>query len=166
MPKVIILTGPVHSGKTTSLQELIAQYPDRFAGILAPVIDRQRYLLDISTGEQQCLECPVDEQDKLPVGPYVFSQTVFRWARQRLAGQAGAFPGRWLIIDEVGKLELKNQGLAPTAIEVIRQTPNDMIVVVRDTLLSCVVQHLIRIPHKLISKEELRKELFRTFVNK
>lgn len=130
------MTGPVHTGKTTALARLVARYPSDFVGILAPVIDGQRYLRDSSTGETRCLENPVNAKDALPVGPYVFSRSVFGWARQRLAQQAELFPDRWLIIDELGKLELRGEGLAPEATAIITHREERVIVVVRDSLLA------------------------------
>ena len=158
MARLIILTGPVHTGKTTALQALIAQHPDRFAGILAPVMDQQRYLLDIRTGEQRCLECSASREDTLPVGPYMFSQAVFRWARRRLSEQAKAYPDRWLIIDEVGKLELKGQGLAPIALEIAKdKQASDVLVIVRDSLVDQAILQLDKKPYRILHKEELEE---------
>ena len=129
-------------------------HPDRFAGILAPVIHQQRHLQDISTGELRLLETPPTASDALPVGKYVFSAAVFAWARERLVEQAASFPQRWLILDEVGKLEVQGKGLAPVAMEMLRDDRvNNLIVVIRDSLLNQVTENLPR--YTVTHKEEL-----------
>ena len=155
MTHSIILTGPVGTGKTTTLQQLIRLHPDRFAGILAPVIHQQRHLQDISTGELRLLETPPAASDALPVGKYVFSAAVFAWARERLVEQAASFPQRWFILDEVGKLEVQGKGLAPVAMEMLRgDRVNNLIVVIRDSLLNQVTENLPR-QYTVTHKEKL-----------
>lgn len=160
MTRRLILTGPVGTGKTTALQQLIQRHPDRFAGILAPVIHHQRHLQDVSTGELRLLEVPPAAPDALPVGKYVFSATVFVWARKRLSEQAALFPQRWLILDEVGKLEVQGKGLAPVAMQILRSDwVNNLIVVIRDSLLQHVTENLQR-QYAIIHQEELKNIVF------
>ena len=160
MTRSIILTGPVGTGKTTALQQLVQRHPDRFAGLLAPVIHQQRHLQDISTGELRLLETPPSAPDALPVGKYVFSAGVFAWARERLVEQAASFPRRWLILDEIGKLELQAKGLAPVAMDILRgDRVNNLIVVIRDSLLQQVTENLQR-QYAIIQKEELENIVF------
>lgn len=157
MARLVILTGRVHTGKTTALQTLVARHPNRFAGVLAPVINQQRYLRDISTGEQRCLERPLGPEDKLPVGPYTFSRAVFHWARQRLTEHAAMYPDRWLIIDEVGKLELRGQGLAPLAVEIAKNDhTSKVLIVVRDSLVDQAIHRLDKKQYLVVRKEDLK----------
>ena len=160
MTRSLILTGPVGTGKTTALQQLVRVHPDRFAGLLAPVIRHQRHLQDISTGELRLLETSPAAPDALPVGKYVFSASVFAWARERLAEQAASFPHRWFVLDEIGKLELQGKGLAPVAMEILQgDRVNNLLVVVRDSLLPAATEHLSR-PYTIIHKEALDIHFF------
>lgn len=140
------ITGPVHTGKTTRLADRIAANPRQYCGLLAPV-DAQgnRYLQDIVAGEKRMLDCSPEDNDAVPVGPYVFSESVFAWGRSMLLGHHKAYPKRTLVIDEIGKLELRGAGLAETCWEVLqaRQRKNfPALIIVRETLSKSVKQKL------------------------
>lgn len=151
----IVLTGLVHTGKTTALQRLIEKRPNNFVGIIAPIIKGRRYLLNVSTGEQKCLEVTSNDSDAIFVGNYVFSRKVFTWGRDCLLGQKSDLRDKWLIIDEIGKLELQGEGLSPTATDLILDSTIDKILlVIRDTLMEQAEKN-IGVPFKLISKEDL-----------
>ncbi|MEM1126200.1 MAG: nucleoside-triphosphatase [Bacteroidota bacterium] len=108
-----ILTGPVQTGKTTTLRRVFADVP-RTAGVVQPEIDGRRHLVDLATGTKRVLEAPPDapEAAVVRVGRFAFSAEAFAWARERLRAAAAA-PAGWVIVDEVGPLELRGMGLAP-----------------------------------------------------
>ena len=55
MNKIFLLSGSIHTGKTTRLTEWIKNKKD-VDGILQPVIDGKRHIKHISSGEIQLLE--------------------------------------------------------------------------------------------------------------
>ncbi len=141
MASIHILSGPVHSGKTSRLNKWITQQHN-VSGVLAPVINNKRYLKDLSSGEQRCLEVDNPESgDTVLIGRYLFSVKVFEWAVQVIENAIHLKP-EWLIIDEVGPLELDNKGLAPAIESVLgADTNSKIILVVRQNLLQAVINH-------------------------
>lgn len=140
MNKIFLLSGSIHSGKTTRISEWISG-KENIAGILQPVIDSRRYLKEISSGEVKLLEILPDnkETDIISVGNYKFSSQVFSWARSKLISAFNKNP-EWMIIDEFGKLEINGRGLEP-AISRIMNDLNDyqninLVFVIRDYLVS------------------------------
>ncbi|MEM6337724.1 MAG: hypothetical protein AAF752_14225, partial [Bacteroidota bacterium] len=110
--RITLLTGPKQSGKTTSLQQ---EYAGAW-GILQPVEAGVRWVRDAATGEGKQLEAgdKADEQEVVSVGRFRFSRAAFAWAVDRLREAAGAAqPGEWLLVDEIGPLELRGEGVAP-----------------------------------------------------
>lgn len=141
------ITGPVHTGKTTRLTERIAANPRQYCGLLAPVdAAGKRYLRDIVTGEKRMLDCSPENNDAVPVGPYVFSESVFAWGRSVLLAHHEKYPSRILVIDEIGKLELRNAGLASACWEVIfaqKKSATQLLLVVRESLMEDVRNRLL-----------------------
>lgn len=151
---VVILTGPIQSGKTTALVSWIAERRAsgaRIGGVLAPVTDGKRHLRSIANGEERILDVAASDgggsdADVVAIGPHRFYADVFAWARAELlsdldsVGRAGGC--EWVVIDEVGPLELRDEGLEPAVGEALRIcTEHDglrVLLVVRDRLLADV----------------------------
>ena len=138
MNRIFLLSGSIHSGKTTRISEWISG-KENIAGILQPVIDSRRYLKEISSGEVKLLEIlPENEEtDIISVGNYKFSSRVFSWARGQLISAFNKNP-EWMIVDEFGKLELSDRGLEPAVSRILsdfsdcRETK--LVFVIRDYL--------------------------------
>ena len=141
------ITGPVHTGKTTRLGERIAANQSQYCGLLAPVdAAGKRYLQDIVTSERRMLDCSPQAKEVVLVGPYTFSGEVFAWGRSVLADHHANYPNRTLVIDEIGKLELKGEGLADICWKVIEARENSktpLILVVRDSLVFAVTNQIL-----------------------
>ena len=144
MSQIFLLSGAVHSGKTTRLTQWI-KGKDNVDGILQPVIDGKRYIKIISSGEIRLLEVLDDSDNKniITIGNYKFSSESFNWARNQLIYSFKMNPD-WLIIDEFGKLELDDKGLEPALGKIIYELKNypiiNLVVVVRDYLISGFLQ--------------------------
>jgi nucleoside-triphosphatase THEP1 len=146
MKKINILTGPIQSGKTTRLIAWV-KYHQHSAGILSPVINDQRYIYSIHTNDYRKLEA---EDDRLPeknifnIGKYTFLKSTFLWAREELE-IAMNNRSKYLVIDEIGPLELSGQGLEPMVTNILknyeRSSKNHLILVVRENLLDEVISH-------------------------
>ena len=146
MSKLAWVSGPVHTGKTTRLAARVNAAPVDYCGILAPVdAYGQRYLRDVVSEEQRLLSCTADHPNAIAVGPYHFSTAVFSWAQQRLREHHLHYPDRVLLIDEIGKLELIDSGLAPICWQLIderEKRDQGVLIVVRDTLVDRVRERL------------------------
>jgi nucleoside-triphosphatase THEP1 len=112
MSRQIILTGPIRTGKTTALARAFPPGATRARGILQPVVEGRRCVCDLAAGEMRPLEAAPGAPGSVVVGRFCFDAEVLAWAGEtvREAAEAAA-PGEWLVIDEVGPLELRGEGL-------------------------------------------------------
>ncbi len=137
MIKFYLLSGTVRSGKTTSLQEWLKSVSGA-AGILAPVVRGKRYVLDILSGRKRLLDADQSTARILSIGPHRFDKKTFLWARNVLFTAWEEKPP-WLVIDEIGPLELSGQGLEPIIRTIVaqayRQEHTRLILVVRKSLI-------------------------------
>jgi nucleoside-triphosphatase THEP1 len=142
---VYLLSQPVNSGKTTLISGWTQDNPN-VAGILAPDIDHQRWLVDITSKERRMLSLDKHStpNEAINIGRYTFSAYTFAWARMKLREAFQKKPN-WLVFDEIGYLELSGSGLEPmvrTLLEKNRKTNStNFIWVVRDQLRSEVIEH-------------------------
>jgi nucleoside-triphosphatase len=133
---IYILSTPIHSGKTTSLIEWCRD--KKVSGILTPVRNGKRVFLDISSGLEFAMEAD-DKEDFLEIGRFRFSKKGFEKAAGILI-EAINKPG-WLIIDEIGPLELRGEGFHDTLQTVLSRRRDDIILVVREGLTEQVMDH-------------------------
>ena len=86
--------------------------------------------MDASTGEIFDMESSVSEQRVLHVGKYSFSQAGFEKAT-RIIENAMNKEG-WLVIDEIGPLELEGNGFAPVLKRLLLKGHPRVLLVIRD----------------------------------
>ncbi|HEX6191216.1 MAG TPA: nucleoside-triphosphatase [Chitinophagaceae bacterium] len=127
--KVYLFTGPIQSGKTTALREWVNTKTD-VHGILTPLINGKRVFHDIKTGEQFPMESMGGDEDVLTVGRFTFSRKSFDRA-SRIIREAINKPG-WLVVDEIGPLELTGAGFSDVLKDIIIQRHDKVLLVVRD----------------------------------
>ena len=133
----VILTAPIQSGKTTSLISWSAARDD-VHGILTPVVGGKRVFMNAQTKEQFPMEATGDEET-LTVGRFVFSKAGFDKAIQiiRVATHAGG----WLVIDEIGPIELRGEGFCDVLKEVLMLRKEKTLVVVREGMAGQVIKY-------------------------
>jgi nucleoside-triphosphatase THEP1 len=143
MSSIYLLTGEIKSGKTTRLQKWAAN--NNADGILAPVIEGKRHLVRIKSGESKLLEYAGGDKaiELTKIGNYNFLTSVFEWGRNEMYY---AFLGKpeWLIIDEIGPLELRGEGMEPEVNKIMAdssQTDMNVVLVVRKSLIENVIEH-------------------------
>ena len=133
MTNLIFLTGNKQTGKTTTLQNWIASQQN-IAGILTPLVNGKRCFYDIAT--QQFSNMEVDEFATpadviLTVGKYFFSKENFINASQVLMAATVDETLNYLIIDEIGPLELHQQkGFYEALLFVIENIPATTILII------------------------------------
>jgi nucleoside-triphosphatase THEP1 len=125
---IYLLTGPVRSGKTTSLIEW-AKGRNDVHGILTPDIKGKRVFMNIKTKTQFPMEATPGEET-ISVGRFSFSKKYFEQAFMVI--RTAINKTGWLVIDEAGPLELKGQGFAPVLKELFSSRKNKIILVVRE----------------------------------
>lgn len=144
MNNIYIFTGEIKSGKTTRLEKWIARNPNS-DGILAPYINGKRYLKRIKTNETKLLEYTGDDpnMELTEICNYKFLKSVFDWGKEELYCAFLQKP-EWLIIDEIGPLELKSEALEPIVTQILndKNNPNtNIVLVVRKKLVEKVIEH-------------------------
>lgn len=137
---IIVFSKPVHSGKTTDLMNWCSGKKNT-GGILMPDMDGCRMMLDLRTQEIFEAECPDPEESLNPlqnIGRFHFYSSSFRKANAILLHEMRIGPS-WLVIDEVGKLEMETNGFYPALNILIphyrsKPEPGDLLLVIRNSL--------------------------------
>ncbi len=139
--QIKILTGKVHSGKTTRLFTFINSHKS-VDGILAPVINKRKMLYHILSKQLKTLEVEGKSDETISIGNYNFLIDSFNWANRKLNDGFSKNP-EWLIIDEIGKLELEKKGLFDSADFILKNLKNSktkIILVIRDYLIKSALE--------------------------
>jgi iron complex transport system ATP-binding protein len=138
--RLVLWTGPKHSGKTTGLFTLVNIFRKRglvVAGLLAPAIYEDGRLtgfegVDIVTGHR-CLVVTRPHEH----APFFFTDDGQGLGRQALS-PATTHGADVVVVDEFGPCELAGGGWRPQVDLLLRQTVIPIILVVRDTLIADV----------------------------
>jgi len=105
--EIYVISGPVQSGKTTKLMEWCSDKKNVF-GIATPVVQGVRVFYDLHEKIIFPMEADADDKDILQVGKFVFSKNAFLKAEKIITD--GIDKSNFLVIDEIGPLELKGEG--------------------------------------------------------
>lgn len=141
MKNLFILTGPVHTGKTSRLMHW-ATRKKNIDGIFQPVIDGKRFIYHIASRILRLLETDAKGEVTM-IGKFKFSNQTFDWAKNILDDCMNK-ELEWLVIDEIGPLELEGKGLEPAVSKIINQVDmlnGNVLCVVRDSILEKFVKH-------------------------
>jgi nucleoside-triphosphatase THEP1 len=135
--QIFLLVGLIQTGKTTSLINWSAKRNDVF-GILTPVVNTRRVFMNAHTHEQFPMEAGKGEIEILSIGKFVFSKTLFDKAQQ-IIRDAMDKKG-WLLIDEIGPLEIKGEGFYNVLKEILQYQPDEqkVLLVIRETMIERV----------------------------
>ncbi len=154
--ELYLLTGPVHSGKTSSLSDSIKDITS-IGGFICPDKDGLRYLKNIHDGTIHRFQIANQESDDdILIGKYIFSKSGFETARSILQSAINQ-DFEYLIIDEIGQLELQGKGLEPSLSLTLNNIKNTKIIlVVRDYLLDEVIHHYQLTTAKIINKDDVK----------
>ena len=157
---IYILTGAIRSGKTTALLHWSKNRND-VDGLLCPDdANGKRYFLKLENKIIFKLEAEAETEAIVAIGNFKFLRSAFNEANDYLILEASKTERQYLIIDEIGKLELKNEGLhvsTKALISQIRSKNNThLILVVRDYLLDAVLEHYGITECSILNTEDLK----------
>ena len=127
--EVYIITAPIQTGKTTSLVNW-SEKRDDVHGILTPVVDGIRMFMNVHNRQLFLMEAKEGEAETLTAGRFVFSKASFSKAIQ-IIREAINKEG-WLVIDEIGPMELRGEGFSDVLKEVLAKRKHNILLVVRD----------------------------------
>jgi nucleoside-triphosphatase THEP1 len=151
---IVVLSGPVHSGKTTLIQKSLSRWASRglrFGGFLSITVQDGSGLaeydfLGLKDGRRLPFLRRMGESGWEQIGPYYFVPQTLDLARSLILG---ADPDEVLIVDEVGPLELARGGLWPALRNVIFKPEFKTLLVAREEILEDLFQ-LLGTPMPLI----------------
>ena len=154
-----ILTGPVHSGKTTLLKTLLLPIREQalsIDGYLSEAVrkhgDIQGYdLFDLKEERYYPFIRKEGQEDWQSIGPFFFLPETLDLAKNIISRSAKA---RLCVVDEVGPLELDGKGVWPAIVDAIRSSRADFLLVVRDTILENFLSSLDREDARVHSIEQ------------
>jgi len=139
--KLILWTGPKHSGKTTSAADLAKKVKSkgfRVAGLLAPSIYTNGQLtgfdaVNIKTGDQIKLTEKKQTIGSTSVGGFTFSKTGLKFGSNALDAKL-IKSADLIIVDEFGPLELNGNGWRKNVDSILSGTNALLVLVVRDQI--------------------------------
>jgi len=157
---IYILTGAIRSGKTTALLHWSKSRND-VDGLLCPDdANGKRYFLKLKNKTIFKLEAEAETEAIVTIGNFKFLRSAFNEANDYLILEASKTEPKYLIIDEIGKLELKNEGLNVSTKALISQfrskNNTHLILVVRDYLLDAVMEHYGITECSILNTEDLK----------
>lgn len=141
MCKIFIVSGEIGSGKTTSLMKW-ASTRNNVGGIFQPVVEGKRFLYDISSRTLKNMEIDFSSAGT-KIGKYNFDNRTFDWAQNVLL-DCFSKQLEWLIIDEVGPLELEGKGLEPVVSKILQERDQinaKLVFIVRTSILEKFVEN-------------------------
>ena len=156
---IYILTGDIRTGKTTALLGWCKNRDD-VDGLLCPDnAEGKRYFLEIKSKNEFEFETDFETEGIIEIGNFKFLKSGFEKANTYLQSVASENKSQYLIIDELGKLELKKEGLHLSAERLIPNYETNenkhLILVVRDYLLDAVLTHYSIEKYRILTKVNL-----------
>lgn len=136
---VFLFTGPIQSGKST---ELLNRYQNQknVGGFLSLVVGDKRNFYSFSQQIQIPMELPESDADLLPVGRFRFSKKAFETAENWFENDLKSKQMKWMILDEIGPLELQDKGFSQLVSNYLSNPENPGgIFVVRENLVESVL---------------------------
>ncbi|MGJ8590946.1 MAG: nucleoside-triphosphatase [Aquaticitalea sp.] len=159
---IYILTGDIRTGKTTALMNWAKTRAD-VDGLLCPDgFNGKRYFFKLKNREHFVFEVDAEiEEEHIAIGNFKFLKSSFETANDYLLASSDSSDFKYFVLDELGKLELQNEGLHHSALKIIRLLQSNMkkhlILVVRSALLLKVIKHYHIQIYELVSIEDLSK---------
>jgi len=150
---IFIVTGPVHSGKTTLVKQVFNKLKEQgvqISGFLSERISQGREiagydLFDLKTEKSKPFVRKQGKREGERVGPFFLIPQVLAEAKEIiLQGKKTDV----LVVDEVGPLELSGKGVWPALENVLQRPPKCMLLVAREDILDDLLD--------LIKKKEVR----------
>jgi nucleoside-triphosphatase THEP1 len=156
---IYILKGDIETGKSKALLQWSQGRSDVY-GVLSPRNDKgERFILNVNTKETFPMQANPSDDSIISVGRYHFYTSAFKRANSVILNDIAKNDSGYVIIDELGKLEMRSEGLHESASEVIQKTKHHkdlhLIIVVRTSLLNTIIKKYDIADSKIITAKNL-----------
>ncbi len=151
--KTIILSGPIGSGKSTALMEWIKN--NVASGFITPTVDNKKMLYNISNNAYYDYEIEEGNEEIIGIGKYFLSRKAFGIAAN-IVDSAINSNCKCFVLDEVGKLELNEQGHYKALLKLLDEFSGTLLLVVREQLVNDVIGKYQLVDCLILNKEQLK----------
>ncbi len=134
--KTIILSGPVGTGKSSALMEWVKS--NNACGFITPTVENKKMLYDISSASYYDYEIDEGNEDTTSIGKYFLSRKAFEISDKIIDAAIKSYC-KCFVLDEVGKLELNEQGHYKGLLKLLQSYKETLILVVREQLVEEVI---------------------------
>ncbi len=160
MSKVVILSGAVQSGKTTSLLKHFSN-TNAIGGFICPDVNGKRMMF--YTSEKRVVPFQITQQNNsVSIGKFAFDQNVFNKACDILVHPL-TLDNNWIIVDEIGPLELKEGGYYQSLLILLEHAKQKVdltiVLVVREHLVADVISKFNLSEARIVAKEDLLPDI-------
>lgn len=150
--KIVILTGPIHTGKSKALLQWVKD--KEAAGIITPTISNRKKMFDVASKVTHPYQEDVATVDNIQIGKYFINKKAFE-ITATIVHKSVLSPQKWFILDEIGKLELDKKGHHKIIEKLLATWQYNLLFVVREELLEQAVAHYNLANIEIIEKENL-----------
>lgn len=153
---IIIVTGPIHSGKSEVLLDWAKGKP--VCGFITPTRTDRKVFVDLSTGQYSAFEEPIQSDETITIGQYHLKKSAFEKAKGILRTSLADSPRKsHFLLDEIGKLEcIHDEGHHALLLQLLQEWHGVVILIVRDSLIQQVVEKYKIEQPLVILKEQLQ----------
>lgn len=155
-PKVVILSGLIQSGKSTTVMEWIRG--KNVGGFLTPTLDGRKVFYAIAAGTYHPYELEKLQEDSVVVGRFILDGAAFTLARELINESLNSCV-HWIVLDEIGLLELQNKGHHLLFQELLARSKSCVLVLVRSSLVAEVIAKYGLTDSSIISVSNLNELL-------
>jgi nucleoside-triphosphatase len=127
-------------------------------GVITPTVQPHKMLHDLSDGMQYLYEASDAHQDTVAIGNYHLHKSAFVRSTAIIKRAIAQNPS-WIVLDEVGKLELRNEGHHELVQYILAKAESNILLVVRDYLLEAVLEKYQIRDYRLVFAADLREEI-------
>ena len=160
--RIIIITGSVGGGKTSLVEEaarILKTEGISVVGVITPVLyeagQRVGYIIrDLRTGEERILARTTPFNTPLRQCSFYFVEESFRWAEQLFSS---SLDSQVFILDEVGRLELRQKGYYRLVESILLHFGGCFIITARRNILAELIA-LLKIGRAAVIDIEVEKE--------
>jgi nucleoside-triphosphatase len=152
-PKLYILTGNIQTGKTTALLNWCKNRND-VSGLATPIINGKRCFYNILTAGSFAMEATENESNTLAIGRFIFCQAAFNKANTILQQATNS---QFIVVDEIGPLELNQQGLYQSVLYLLKENKSNLLLVVREKLVPLVIDYFKLQQVTILTVDDLQK---------